>query len=60
MATAPVRSLAKPVNDISPAHQAQILSYLQQSGKSRGLLINFNVVHLADGIKGFVNGTGWK
>src|SRR5207245_3279484 len=34
---------------ISPVHQAQILSYLKLSGKSFGLLINFNVVHLKEG-----------
>ena len=50
----------KSVDAISPVHQAQILSYLKLSGKSLGLLINFNVVHLKDGIKRFVNGTGWK
>jgi GxxExxY protein len=36
------------------------LSCLKLSGKSIGLLINFNVVHLKDGIRRFVNGTGWK
>jgi len=50
----------KSVDGISPVHQAQILSYLKLSGKSIGLLINFNVVHLKHGIKRFVNGTGWK
>jgi len=50
----------KSVDGISPVHQAQILSYLKLSGKSIGLLINFNVVHLKDGIKRFVNGDGWK
>lgn len=50
----------KSVDAISPVHQAQILSYLKLSGKSIGLLINFNVVHLKDGIKRFVNGTGWQ
>jgi GxxExxY protein len=50
----------KSVDGISPVHQAQILSYLKLGGKSIGLLINFNVVHLKDGIKRFVNGTGWK
>ncbi len=50
----------KSVDAISPVHEAQILSYLKLSGKSIGLLINFNVVHLKDGIKRFVNGTGWK
>ncbi len=50
----------KSVEAISPVHQAKILSYLKLSGKSIGLLINFNVVHLKDGIRRFVNGTGWK
>ena len=40
--------------------QAQVISYLKLSGKSIGLLINFNVVHRKDGIKRFVNGDGWK
>lgn len=50
----------KSVDAISPVHKAQILSYLKLSGRSLGLLINFNVVHLRDGIKRFVNGTDWK
>jgi len=50
----------KSVDAIAPIHQAQILSYLKLSGKSLGLLINFNVVHLKDGIRRFVNGTGWN
>jgi len=50
----------KSVDAISPVHQAQIISYLKLSGKPIGLLTNFNVVHLKDGIKRFVNGTGWK
>jgi GxxExxY protein len=50
----------KSADGISPVHQAQVLSYLKLSGKSIGLLINFNVVHLKDGIRRFVNGTGWK
>jgi GxxExxY protein len=50
----------KSVEAVSPVHHAQILSYLKLGGKSIGLLINFNVVHLRDGIKRFVNGTNWK
>jgi GxxExxY protein len=50
----------KSVDALAPVHQAQVLSYLKPSGKSLGLLINFNVVHLKDGIRRFVNGTGWK
>ena len=50
----------KSVDAISPVHYAQLISYLKLSGKSIGLLINFNVVHLRDGIKRFVNGRGWR
>jgi GxxExxY protein len=50
----------KSVEAISPVHQAQIISYLKLSGKSIGLLINFNVVHLKAGIRRFVNGDGWQ
>jgi GxxExxY protein len=50
----------KSVEAVSPVHHAQIISYLKLSGKSVGLLINFNVVRLKDGIKRFVNGTDWK
>ena len=50
----------KSVEGISPVHQAQVISYLKLSGKSIGLLINFNVVHLKDGIKRFVSGTSWR
>lgn len=49
----------KSVDAISPVHQAQIISYLKLSNRSLGLLINFNVVHLKDGMKRFVNGTNW-
>ncbi len=40
----------KAVEKILPLHQAQLLSYLKLSGKKIGLLINFNVVHLKEGI----------
>jgi GxxExxY protein len=50
----------KSIDAIAPVHHAQVLSYLKLSGKSIGLLINFNVVHLKDGIKRFVRGTNWK
>jgi len=50
----------KSVEAVAPVHQAQILSYLKLSGKSIGLLINFNVVHLKDGIRRFVCGSSWK
>jgi GxxExxY protein len=50
----------KSVEALTAVHQAQILSYLKLSGKTLGLLINFNVAHLKDGIKRFVRGTDWK
>ncbi len=40
----------KAVNKITPVHEAQLLSYLKLSGKRLGLLINFNVIYLKDGI----------
>lgn len=41
----------KSVQRIVPVHEAQLLSYLKLSKKPVGLLINFNVVHLRDGIR---------
>jgi GxxExxY protein len=41
----------KSVDAFATVHQAQIISYLKLSGRSLGLLINFNVPHLKDGIK---------
>lgn len=45
----------KSVDALAPIHQAQVLSHLKLSGKRLGLLINFNVLHLKDGIKRVVN-----
>ena len=45
---------------IHPVHQAQLLSYMKLSGKQVGLLINFYVAHLKDGIKRMVIGEDWK
>ena len=45
----------KAVAEIAPIHQAQLLSYLKLSGRKLGLLINFNVVHLKDGITRLTN-----
>jgi GxxExxY protein len=45
----------KAVEQILPIHEAQLLSYLKLSGKKVGLLINFNTVHLKDGIERMVN-----
>jgi GxxExxY protein len=40
----------KAVDAVAPIHKAQLLSYLKLSGMKVGLLFNFNVVHLRDGI----------
>jgi len=44
----------KVVEQVLEVHKAQLLSYLKLSGRSVGLLINFNVVHLRNGIKRLV------
>jgi GxxExxY protein len=49
----------KCVEAIHPVHQAQLLSYLRLSGYNVGLLINFYVPHLKDGILRMVDGRGW-
>jgi GxxExxY protein len=50
----------KCVEAINPIHQAQLLSYMRLSGKRVGLLINFHVLHLRDGIKRMVDGYEWN
>jgi GxxExxY protein len=45
----------KSVEVVLPIHKAQLLSYLRLSGKEVGLLINFNVEHLKDGIERVIN-----
>ena len=44
----------KSVETILPIHKAQILTYLKLSEKHLGLLINFNVTKLKEGINRFV------
>jgi GxxExxY protein len=44
----------KAVESIAPIHKAQVLTYMKLTGCKIGLLINFNVVLLKDGIKRFV------
>ncbi len=45
----------KAVSELLPIHRAQVLSYLKLSSCKLGLLINFNVLHLKDGITRLVN-----
>ena len=44
----------KSVDKILPIHQAQLLTYMKLADISIGLLINFNVKYLKDGIKRMV------
>jgi len=44
----------KSVERILAVHRAQVVSYLRITGLRKGLLINFNVAHLRDGIRSFV------
>src|SRR5262245_602744 len=46
----------KAVNRFDPIHAAQTLNHLKLSGSKVGLLINFNVQVLVDGVKRFVSG----
>jgi GxxExxY protein len=41
----------KAVDALAPIHTAQVISYLKTTGHQLGLLINFNVPILRDGIK---------
>ena len=50
----------KSVEAIHPVHHAQLLSYMRLSGISVGLLINFYVLHLREGIKRMVDGKDWE
>jgi GxxExxY protein len=46
----------KAVDAVTPVHLAQLITFLKLSGKYVGLLINFNVVDLRDGIRRMVRG----
>jgi GxxExxY protein len=45
----------KAIEQIAPIHQAQLLTYLKLSHLKLGLIINFNVPILKEGIKRMVN-----
>ena len=45
----------KAVREISAIHRAQLLTYLKLSKKHLGLILNFNSVHLKEGIVRMVN-----
>ena len=46
----------KSVDALNDVHLAQILTYLKFAGCRLGLLINFNVKYLNDGIRRVING----
>ena len=46
----------KCVEKLLPVHVAQLLTYLKLSDTRLGLLINFNVAHLRQGIRRVING----
>jgi GxxExxY protein len=46
----------KALEIIAPVHKKQLLTYLRMADKRLGLLINFNVALIKDGITRIVNG----
>ena len=46
----------KAIEQIAPIHEAIVITYLKLSGNSVGLLINFHVAILKDGIRRYI----WK
>ena len=44
----------KSVQSLLPVHKAQLLTYLKLTGKTVGLLLNFNVRKMTEGIKRMV------
>jgi GxxExxY protein len=45
----------KSLDHLLPVHQAQVLTYMRIGGCPAGLLINFNVPRLIDGVKRLIN-----
>lgn len=45
----------KAVDKLAPIHDAQVISYLKMSGCRVGLLVNFNVTLLKNGLRRLVN-----
>ena len=46
----------KSVETVLPVHKAQVLSYLRHTNRPLGLLMNFNVAVLTDGVDRIKNG----
>ena len=47
---------AKAVETILPIHRAQLMAYLKLTNNKLGLLLNFNVKLMKDGIERWANG----
>jgi GxxExxY protein len=45
----------KAVEALAPVHTAQVISYLKAAGCQIGLLINFNVKRLTEGIRRIIH-----
>ncbi|MCX6100319.1 MAG: GxxExxY protein [Candidatus Bipolaricaulota bacterium] len=45
----------KAISELAPIHDAQLISYLRLSGCKIGLILNFDVLRLKDGIRRLVN-----
>lgn len=50
----------KAVNELLPVHQAQLMTYLKLERRSLGLLVNFNVPVLREGIRRLAVGDLFK
>jgi GxxExxY protein len=46
----------KSIEGLEPIHEAQMLTYLKLRNAWLGLIINFNVIMLTDGVRRLVNG----
>lgn len=46
----------KSVETVAPVHKKQLLTYLRLAGKRLGLLVNFNVAFIREGITRIANG----
>jgi GxxExxY protein len=46
----------KSVEKVLPVHKKQLMTYLRLTGMKLGLLVNFNVNLIKDGIERIVNG----
>ena len=44
----------KSIEQVLPLHHRQVLTYMRLSGMTKGLLINFNVSLLKQGLRSFV------